>query len=73
MSATEQPGVWVVAGTSWGYEGPYQVVPYPSETDALRAANGEDFVRAWFVPFGEDLRDVMNERLETEPSQGDSL
>ncbi|MGW5387173.1 hypothetical protein [Nocardia sp. NPDC003963] len=58
----ETAGVWVVAGTSWGYEGPGWVTPYPSELEALHAANQEEFVRAYFVPFGKDLREVMNER-----------
>lgn len=52
-------GVWVVAGQVWGYEGPYQVTPYPSEVEALRAANADDMLRAYFVPFGTDLREVM--------------
>ena len=53
------PGVWIVAGTTWGYEGPSYVVPHASETDAMRAANDAEYQRAYFVPFGKDLREVM--------------
>lgn len=58
--STERPGVWIVAGTSWLYEGPGYVIPYPTEIDALRAVNESEFLRAYFVPFGADLREVMN-------------
>ncbi|BAD56351.1 hypothetical protein [Nocardia farcinica] len=54
-----EPGVWVVSGEYWGYDGPSQVVPYANEAEALRAANQESHLRAWFVPFGKDLREVM--------------
>ncbi|MFD6357920.1 hypothetical protein [Nocardia tengchongensis] len=54
-------GVWVVADRSW-IDGPGEVIPYPDEIAAMRAANEEQFRRAWFVPFGKDLREVMNER-----------
>ncbi len=61
MSAEDQPaGVWVVAGTSWIYEGPGCVIPYATKLEALEVANEDDYRRAWFVPFGVDLRDVMN-------------
>lgn len=60
----EQAGVWVVAYRHW-IDGPGEVTPYATELDALRAANREDYVRVWFVPFGKDLRDVMNEPYAT--------
>lgn len=55
-------GVWVVAYRSW-IEGPGEVIPYPDEIAAMRAANEDEYARAWFVPFGKDLREVMNERF----------
>jgi hypothetical protein len=55
-----EPGVWMVAGTSWGYEGPGYAIPYATELDALRAVNEETYLRAYFVPFGKDLQEVMN-------------
>ncbi|WP_327100044.1 hypothetical protein OIE68_15465 [Nocardia vinacea] len=60
---TEPTGVWVVAGTSWGYEGPGYVIPYPNQFEALQAANETDYHRARFVPYGTDLNDVMNGRV----------
>ncbi|MFE3081814.1 hypothetical protein [Nocardia tengchongensis] len=54
-------GVWVVADRSW-IDGPGDVTPYPDEIEAMRAANADEYRRAWFVPFGKDLREVMNER-----------
>jgi hypothetical protein len=57
-----QPGVWIVSGTFWGYEGPGYATPYATEVEALRAVNEETYLRAWFVPFGKDLQEVMNER-----------
>ncbi|NEW49358.1 hypothetical protein GV792_04780 [Nocardia cyriacigeorgica] len=66
MSTEDQPaGVWVVAGTSWIYEGPGCVIPYATEVEALRAANETEYYRAWFVPYGADLNDVMNARYKT--------
>ncbi len=53
-------GVWIVASTSWGSEGPSEATPYADEVSALRAANTDTYLRAWFVPFGVDLREVMN-------------
>lgn len=53
-------GVWLVAGTSWSCDGPGWVTPYPAEMEALRAVNETDYLRAYFVPFGEDLREVMS-------------
>lgn len=53
-------GVWIVAGTSWIYDGPSYVIPYANEVDAMRVANQVDYQRAYFVPFGVDLQDVMN-------------
>ncbi|MEU6580645.1 hypothetical protein [Nocardia sp. NPDC046763] len=57
----EEAGVWVVAHRYWDAEGPGKATPYPDEIAAMRAANADQFCRAWFVPFGKDLSEVMNE------------
>ncbi len=57
--ASVEPGVWLVADTSWGYDGLSQVVPFPTEVEAMRAANTNEYLRAYFVPFGTDLREAM--------------
>lgn len=55
-------GTWIVANRYWNMRGgPGDVVPYPNEIRALRAANETEYLKAWFVPFGTSLRDVMND------------
>ena len=54
-------GVWIVA-YDIPYEGITLAIPYPSEVEALRAVNngvGYGQAHAYFVPFGQDLREVM--------------
>ena len=63
-------GVWVVADRYWGTEGPGEVIPYPDEMAAMRAANEDQSYRAWFVPFGKDLREIMNDRHSGQPAGG---
>lgn len=59
----DQPGVWIVADTWWGDEGPGETIPYATKLEALQAVNDAGWQRrAWFVPFGKELREVMNER-----------
>ncbi|MFE3229316.1 hypothetical protein [Nocardia sp. NPDC059228] len=57
----EPTGVWVVTDHYWPADGLSEVTPYPDEIEAMRAANADQFRRAWFVPFGKDIRDVMRE------------
>lgn len=60
--SNEQHGVWIVADHYWHTEGPGYAIPFDTEIDALRHVNcsGGVPLRAWFVPFGKDLREVMN-------------
>ena len=61
--AEEVEGAWIVA-SAIPYEGITLAVPYPNEVEALRAVNrgvGYGQARAYFVPFGRDLREVMAE------------
>ncbi|WP_280371112.1 hypothetical protein [Nocardia wallacei] len=60
MSGTDEPdGVWMCAH-SYPVEGITVAIPYASELDALRHANSGDVGRAVFVPYGKDLREVLN-------------
>lgn len=60
MSAEDKPaGVWVVADRVW-IDGPGWVIPFATEIEALRSVNSGEGERVFFVPFGVDLRDVMN-------------
>lgn len=55
-------GVWMVA-EAVPFEGITTAIPYASEMDALRAINSgvgySDRLRAYFVPYGQDLREVL--------------
>ncbi|MFC5789682.1 hypothetical protein ACFPPE_07415 [Agromyces tardus] len=57
-----------MAGTSW-IEGPGYAIPYATELEALQAANTTEYQRAYFVPYGEDLRDIMNNFYRKPESQ----
>jgi hypothetical protein len=59
--ASNSPGVWLVTYNS---EGGDHVIPFPTEVEALRFVNGETHHRAWFVPFGVNLHDVIFGRTE---------
>lgn len=61
LCADPAAGVWFVANPDW-IDGPgHEAAPYADELSALRAANDAGYwMRAWFVPFGSTLRDVMN-------------
>ncbi len=52
----QPPGVWMV---TWEASGTDDVTPYPTEIEALRAINGGDHMRAWFVPWGKSLHDLL--------------
>lgn len=55
-------GVWMVA-EAVPFEGITTAIPYATEMDALRAINSgvgySDSLRAYFVPYGQDLREVL--------------
>lgn len=60
-AVADEPGVWIVADTFWGHEGPGETVAFGNEIDALRAVNTAGWhQRAYFVPYGKSLQEVMN-------------
>lgn len=59
-SVGERKGVWIVADPHWDTGPGADPTPHGSEVEALRAVNQAGYQqRAWFVPFGISLREVM--------------
>ncbi|WP_280476297.1 hypothetical protein [Nocardia farcinica] len=56
VSSSTEPGVWLV---SYEYDGGDHVIPFATEIEALRYVNSQHHNRAWFVPFGSNLHDVV--------------
>ncbi|MFJ1461811.1 hypothetical protein [Nocardia sp. N2S4-5] len=61
MTPYDQPeGVWIHAN-HYPHEGIVMATPYANEIEALRAANATGIGgRVVFVPYGKDLREVLN-------------